>query len=269
MINSNFHTHTVYCDGKDTPGEMAEKACSLGFFALGFSGHCDPAFSGCGMSPENTRAYRRDIAALKERYAGRMEIYCGIEQDYYAGPRAPGYDYAIGSVHWIKKDGRHLCVDWSPEKTREAVETGFGGDPYAYAGAYYALVAQVKERTGCDIIGHFDLLTKFNERDPLLDEAHPRYRAAVLSCLDALASPGTVFEINTGAMAKGCRTVPYPALWILKELRARRCGVMMNCDCHDREKLAFGFGTARALALEAGFDGQIVLRRGCMQEIAL
>ena len=269
MISSNFHTHTVWCDGKDTPGEMAEKAFSLGFFALGFSGHCDPPFSTCGMTEEGLRAYRRDIAQLKKDYAGRMEIYCGVEQDILSGLRAPGFDYAIGSVHWVEKDGRHLSVDWKAEILAENIARHYGGDAYAFAADYFALVAQVREKTGCDIIGHFDLLTKFNEIDPRFDTAHPRYRAAALSALSALAAPGAVFEINTGAMARGYRTAPYPELWILKELRARRCGVMINSDCHGRENLACGFDLSRRLALEAGFAGQIVIKNGAFQEIAL
>lgn len=268
-VRSNYHTHSTYCDGRDTPGEMAEAAFAEGFLALGFSGHCDPAFSGCGMTAEGEEQYRRDIAALRAAYDGRMEIYCGIEQDYFSGFRAPGYDFAIGSVHWIEKDGCHLGVDWALEKTAENVAVHYGGDPYAYAADYYALVARVRERTGCDIIGHFDLLTKFSELSPLLDEADPRYRRAVSAALDALGAPGQIFEINTGAMARGYRTVPYPALWILKELRRRKCAVMINSDCHDRRKLTCGFDLAQALAREAGFSGRIVLRGGAFQETAL
>ncbi len=268
-VQSNFHTHSVYCDGKDTPAEMAERALSLGFFALGFSGHCDPPFSSCGMTAEGAAAYRRDIAALKKQYAGRMEIYCGVEQDILSGPRAPEYDYAIGSVHWIEKDGRFLSVDWKEEIARQNIRAHYGGDACAYAEDYYALVAQVKERTGCEIIGHFDLLTKFDEAGALFSPDMPRYRAAALMALDALAAPGTIFEINTGAMARGYRTTPYPALWILRELKRRRCAVMLSSDCHDRDRLTYGFETASALALEAGFDGQVVLKNGGFQEIAI
>ena len=39
MINTNFHTHTTFCDGKDTPEQMVLAAIQKGFSALGFSGH--------------------------------------------------------------------------------------------------------------------------------------------------------------------------------------------------------------------------------------
>ena len=34
----NYHTHTDFCDGQNTPEEMAEAAAKKGFIALGFSG---------------------------------------------------------------------------------------------------------------------------------------------------------------------------------------------------------------------------------------
>ena len=81
--------------------------------------------------------------------------------------------------------------------------------------------------------------------------------------------PGEIFEINTGAIARGYRKTPYPALWILRELHHRRCAIMLNSDCHDRTKLTCGFDIACRLAREAGFDSQVVLLGGRFQEAPL
>ena len=35
----NYHTHTNYCDGKNTAEEIVKKAIELGLSELGFSGH--------------------------------------------------------------------------------------------------------------------------------------------------------------------------------------------------------------------------------------
>ena len=37
MLSSSTHNHTTWCDGKNTPEEMAEAAWKLGFTDLGFS----------------------------------------------------------------------------------------------------------------------------------------------------------------------------------------------------------------------------------------
>ena len=35
----NLHTHTTFCDGQSTPGELVRAALAAGLTALGFSGH--------------------------------------------------------------------------------------------------------------------------------------------------------------------------------------------------------------------------------------
>ena len=39
MFKQNLHTHSLYCDGKDTIEEMVQEAISRNFDVLGFSGH--------------------------------------------------------------------------------------------------------------------------------------------------------------------------------------------------------------------------------------
>lgn len=43
----NLLTHTTYCDGKDTIGEMILAACEKGFQSIGFSSHC--FMKGCSL----------------------------------------------------------------------------------------------------------------------------------------------------------------------------------------------------------------------------
>lgn len=39
MFYSNAHTHSTWCDGKDTLEDMAQAAIDLGFTDLGFTCH--------------------------------------------------------------------------------------------------------------------------------------------------------------------------------------------------------------------------------------
>ena len=43
-VISNFHTHTVYSDGKDTPEDIILEALRLGCSAIGFSDDSYTAF---------------------------------------------------------------------------------------------------------------------------------------------------------------------------------------------------------------------------------
>ena len=49
MLSSSTHNHTTWCDGKNTPEEMAEAAWKLGFTDLGFSGHTYVDFADFGI----------------------------------------------------------------------------------------------------------------------------------------------------------------------------------------------------------------------------
>lgn len=55
---------------------------------------------GFGMSEEALAAYREELLALREEYAGRMNLYIGIELDVL-GPIQKA-EYAIGSVHAVE-----------------------------------------------------------------------------------------------------------------------------------------------------------------------
>jgi len=269
MIFSNYHTHTTYCDGADTPEELVLEAIRLGCPEIGFSGHSHLTEHEGSMTVQGTLDYCAEIRRLQKQYADRINVRLGIEQDIYSVVDRSLYDYVIGAVHWIEKNGKLYAVDDCRETFVHTVQTVYDGDFYACVEDYYEVVATLWDRTHCDVIAHFDLITKYNEGNALFDPEHPRYRAAAERALDRLAECPVLLEVNTGAMARGYRTVPYPALWILKELRRRKCAVMINSDCHDRRKLTCGFDLAQALAREAGFSGRIVLRGGAFQETAL
>ena len=202
----DLHMHTTWSDGQNTPEEMIEEAIRLGLETVGISDHSsgDP----CGMTLEQSVEYRAEMDRLKEKYAGKIRVLCGLERDYMTDDFAD-YDYTIGSVHWLRMpDGHRISIDWTPEKLREGAEKYFGGDFYALAEAYYATVAKVVEVTKCDIIGHFDLVTKFIEVDPAFDTRDPRYIKAWKQAADALLKTGKPFEVNTGAISRGYRTEP-------------------------------------------------------------
>ena len=146
MIRSDFHCHTRYCDGKDSPADMVKSALEKGMTALGFSGHsCAPFDPGCpGMLPDSEAKYRREIKRLKKRYEGQISIYCGVEQDIFSPAPGKPFDYVIGSVHYIKAGDGLFAVDDTPEKLKELCDTHFGGDMYALCAASSASLRSIR-----------------------------------------------------------------------------------------------------------------------------
>ncbi|MBE7023287.1 MAG: PHP domain-containing protein [Ruminococcaceae bacterium] len=85
MILEDFHVHSTYCDGNNSLEEMVRAAVDLKMSRIGFSGHAYTSFDDtyC-MSLEDTVRYAEDIAELKEKYKGKIEILCGLEMDYFS-----------------------------------------------------------------------------------------------------------------------------------------------------------------------------------------
>ena len=244
MIKANFHTHSTFSDGANTPEEMVQAAISLGMTALGFSDHSpiSAEYTGTtGMAFEDETAYRQEILRLKEAYADRLPIYLGIEQDSNS-PRTPyPYDYTIGSIHGIWTEGQYRAVDCSEETMLATVRDFFGGDHYAYAESYFRAVAETAGKFDPTFFGHIDLVAKYNEGGKHFDESHPRYRKAALEAVEALISTGKPFEINTGAITRGYRTVPYPAAPIREYIRQQGGRFILSSDSHRADTLCFGF----------------------------
>ena len=290
----SYHVHSQFCDGRSTAEEMVLAAIQKGFDSLGFSSHghvannlaCADELSlrhdgttlykdkskkdirlygfsakGCtelfGMAKESIEPYRAEILRLAEVYKDRINVFLGIEQDSFARlEHIPvGARYVIGSVHYVEKDGAYISVDYSTDILKEGVEALFGGDYLAYAEAYYKEVERVYDKTACDIVGHIDLLTKFNEREYLIDENHPRYKNAALSAAESLARRGLIFEINTGAIGRGYRRSPYPTEELLCVIREAGGKVTYSSDCHKADNIACGFEEAVELAKRCGFKG--------------
>ena len=254
----NLHTHTTYCDGANTPEEMVLEAIRLGMTTLGFSGHSYTSFDTCSMTEQGTAEYRTEVARLKQKYADQIRILCGIEQDFCSPPVAEGYNYIIGSVHYLLKDGEYHSVDADVETFRKAVDEHFGGDVYKFIREYYETLAQVAEKTKCDIIGHFDLVEKFNGDGQLFDSTDYRYRRPAIDALDELLKKDRIFEINTGAIGRGYRKMPYPSPYLLRRIAEKRGRVMINSDAHKKEQLLCAFGDAIQFAHSCGVGGLTV-----------
>ncbi len=266
----NLHTHSTYCDGRDTPREMVEAAIAKGFDSIGFSGHSYTPFGeGGSMPPEITEAYLREVCQLKQEYADRIQIFCGIEYEMYSEVDTRPFDYAIGSVHCLKKPGGYVDFDRKAEHVEHIIQEDFGGNGMAYALRYYEELAHLPEHGRFDIIGHFDLVSKHCEKRDFFDCQAPEYLSAAFEAARALAGKIPYFEVNTGAIARGYRTTPYPAIPILQELKRLGFEPVISSDCHNSKMLDCCFDEAERLLRECGFRHRFVLTDRGFMPVAL
>ena len=259
-ILQNLHTHTTYCDGVDTPEQMILSAMEKGFDSIGFSGHSYMFYSNyVQMTPEKTEKYKAEIAFLKEKYREKIDVFCGLEYDMYSAIDQSGYDYLIGSVHYLKIGNGYVGFDRSSDEVRRVINTYFDGNGMAYAQAYYQALAELPSYGKFDIVGHFDLICKHSDRVKFFDEDSSEYKNAVLEAADALRGRISFFEVNTGAIARGYRTAPYPTVFIIKELQRMGFGACITSDCHNAKHLDCGFNEATAILKACGFREKFIL----------
>lgn len=261
MLKQNLHTHSIYCDGKNTIEDMTLEAIRKGFTVLGFSGHGNcRQIDNYSMDEENTQKYIQDVLSIKEKYQDQIQIFLGVEEDVLGQrfEKHHPYDYIIGSVHFVKAN-EYLAVDESQQVTQQIVE--YYGDFLSYAKSYYNEVKKIANYDEVDIVGHIDLLTKFNEDEQFIEFNQPEYLKLAFECIDLLIEKNKIFEVNTGAIARGQRKTPYPHHILLKYIYEHGGKICLNSDCHQKEMLDCYYTEAIQLIKDCGFTSMMLLTK--------
>ena len=258
MIKSNCHTHTKFCDGQNTAEEMTLSAIEKSFASLGFSGHSPMYYDAdWTMSKENVVEYIKDVRRVKKLYADKIDVLCGIELDAdFSDVDLSDFDYTIASVHQLHGDNHIYSVDLDPKELSECVEKVFGNDWYKMAETYFDNLAEFVISGDFDVVGHFDLITKFNGQTPLFDEENQNYRASAIKALDKILDnkPDILFEVNTGAMYRKGNPKPYPAEFMMKHINKRGGLITITSDSHCCESIDFAFDKMINYCKDCGFN---------------
>ncbi|SFG29653.1 histidinol-phosphatase HisJ family protein [Oribacterium sp. WCC10] len=280
-INANFHTHTTFCDGSDTPESVIKEAVRKGFTELGFSGHVDPGVS------MDIPAYIREIKRLQEQYREDIDIIRGVELDNVYDPyAAEDTEYYIGSTHFVPVQGSDvwnrtvpygthrenqpdcdICgVDASVDLLHDHCRKYFHDDFYEMSERYYAFEALICDRMKPAFIGHFDLITRFNDLSKedgghFLDETSEKYLVPARKAMEKLAGYGIPFELNLGAVNRGRKKEAYPGTELLRYLRELGGEILISSDAHQKELLDGCFDEAIETAKGLGFRHVNILVR--------
>ena len=266
VTDSNFHTHTIYCDGKSTAEEVVSEAINKNFRAIGFSGHSGPDF--CTYKIRDLSGYKAEIKRLKEKYKNDIEIYLGIEEEALSYFNREEFDYILGSSHYVEKNGEYYPVDSSIEKFNRCIEV-FGGDYLEFSKAYYERFLSYLKVRKPDIIGHFDLITKFDEKNIYNLNEDKKYRQIALKYFKAAIKLDLIFEMNTGAISRGYRTTPYISTELLYELKKSEGKIMINSDSHQKDTIAHSFDLCESILKEVGFKEVYTINKGEFVKVPL
>ena len=250
MKYSNLHQHTNFSDGKNTAEEVVLSAINYGLESIGFSDHSYTAIdeSYC-MMPTDYENYHAEIDRLKQKYLGKVKVFKGIELDYFSTVNASEYDYIIASVHYLYENGVCYAIDHTLKDQTDYIKNHCGGDKVKFASDYYNLLIKHVKKVKPLFVGHFDVITKFG----LFDEDNEGYREVALNALRETIKYCNVFEMNTGAISRKRRNLPYPERYLLEEILRLGGEIILSSDSHAADTLTCYFNESIEILKSVGF----------------
>ncbi len=244
-VTSSYHTHTFRC--KHASGDVvdyARAAAAAGLTTFGAADHTplpDNRWLAVRMTLDQLPEYEAAVALARQAVPG-LRVLQGMECDigvpYFGWYRdtflARGYDYLIGSIHFLEVDGREVSTfggcrgraalrDWS-DKAVAAIGSGL----FAF-------------------IGHPDNIACGDA--PWSDDV----AAAVDTVCSAAAGAGVPLELNALGLRER-RGYPWRPFW--ERAALHRCPVVLSSDAHRPEDTAAGLDQLAAYA--AGLDLRVV-----------
>jgi histidinol-phosphatase (PHP family) len=265
------HSGSFCRHAKDELASVIETAIERGFTHYGLSEHC-PRYRQQDLYPEERDlspavlaaefdAYVAHAFELRERYADRIQLVVGFETERLPPDRwaermkalrasAP-FEYMVGSVH----DVDEIYVDYSPETTAQLAER-VGGRDTLHA-RYFDLVADMVDALRPEVVGHIDLVRKFDGHAAAFA---PSVQPHIERALQAVAAHGAVLDVNCGAHRRGLSPV-YPLPEILERARHMGIGVTLGDDSHGISSVGIALDASLQAIAAAGYREVCYLAR--------
>ncbi len=257
MFTKSFHTHTTRCrhaEGEDR--EYVLEAVKSGMTVLGFSDHSPYVFegdydSGFRMRPEEAEGYFASIQALKQEFAGQIEIHTGFEAEYY--PRFfPAYEKLLSRLpaEYLLL-GQHFLFD-----EIEKIPSGRETDDETLLKQYVNQVSDAMKTGMFACVAHPDCF-RFAGSEAAYEREMTRLCENALLC-------GVPLEINLLGIRTN-RHYPNPAFWRI----AGRVGNTVVCgsDAHAPKDVCDTASYEKALAMAAEYglklcEADVILKGG-------
>lgn len=245
MRYSNLHTHTVFSDGKHTMEENVAAAVENNMLLLGFSDHSLTPIDVCYcIQRHDYDTYLQTARELNEKSG--IPVYAGLELDAYSKEDTSIFDYIIASVHYLYRDDQYYPLDHNPQLLDKCIREAFGGNALDMVRCYCDTLGEHVAKVGPTFVGHFDLIAKFST----MPETDERYQVIMADKLKEIISICPYIELNTGAISRGWRKLPYPADFLLDVVRDNGGRILLSSDCHDKGHLTYWFDEAVELLKE-------------------
>ncbi len=268
---SDYHIHTHYSsDSSEEPENIIKHAIKLRLDEICFTDHIDLDYPetteyGNPVFFFDTKAYYREMCALRDKYSGDIKIKIGVElgvEPYLAvrneavATSVP-FDFIIGSTHQLGGRDPYYPEFWAGKSCDEVVMTYFE-----------ETLENMKCFTDYDVYGHLDYITRYAP-DKSYQFDYNKYKEIIDCILKEVIHTGHGIEINTSPLNKGLSRTN-PCIEIVK--RYRELGgeiITIGSDAHTVSNVGGHFDVARDILLSCGFRYYTVFsqRKAAMKEL--
>lgn len=263
FYKANYHTHSLYCDGKSTLEEQVRAAEQNELHQLGFSSHAPVPFENTfAMAEEKLPEYVQEIDKLQQ--TTNVVLLKSLECDYIPGITTEfaerqtnnGLDYIIGGVHQVRQpngDGLWF-IDGSKQETYDnGLRDLFGMDIRKAVTTFWEQTFEMLETQQMDIIAHFDKI-KMHNRNRFFTEDEQWYKILADKAIQLIKQHDVIIEVNTRGLYKKRSDSFYPSTELLMKARKADIPVIVSSDAHKAEELMLFVPEALAELQRCGFD---------------
>ncbi|MDX1798640.1 MAG: histidinol-phosphatase HisJ [Candidatus Lokiarchaeia archaeon] len=274
MVLEDWHTHNELCrHAVGTIEDYVKKAIDMKLDLIGISDHFPYEYLKNGnvsieqvpyqeysMKLSEIESYFSIVEKLKRKYSNKIQIRIAFEIDYfrsqeevlnkYFKSRAKELDYILGSVHMLHGKSKLFAFDderfLNVYKEYESID-----DIYL---EYYQKLRNMisSEDFDFDIIGHFDLPKKYNNRaidkDLVMNEA--------LNTLELVKKRNLTIEINTGGLRKKVKE-QYPSFEIVEKMYELDIPILLGSDAHSPNDLGYKFNNMIKQVKKIGYNSLV------------
>lgn len=245
------HVHTALCrHASGTMEQYVEAALTKGLAGIVFLEHLECGinyFERTWLTDEDFVIFRREAARLKEKYAGRVEVLCGVEVGY--NPKAVDrllafleqqqWDRIGLSYHFYEVDGRHINLFSRKQQNLDAIAAV--GAERILEGYYRGLLEAISRIDG-QVVCHLDAALRHAKTESCFDA-----EGMIDELLAAMAKRRFALEVNAAGFA--IRNEQFPATSILRRAAALDIPLWAGSDSHKSEDVGRFFKRLEGIEL--------------------
>ena len=203
--------------------------------------------------------WRRWAVDDLDEYVGfvreETDLKLGIEADFVPGREdrlaslldEHGWDYVVGSVHFIRDDAVDMRGEWDVWRT--------GGDPEKVWSAYFETLGEAARTGMFDVLAHPDLVKVWGEHRPGGDPRRFYDRA-----MDGIAESDVAIEVSTAGLRKPVGEI-YPDRAFLEMCLEAGRPVALSSDAHLPEQVGYEYERAVEWLADIGVKELAVFER--------